>query len=152
MLSIKSYFLIFSALTAFSHMQSHAEWQPTNIANAHQLSNNCLFCNIIKGTEPAKIVAENDDILVFESIRPRHPSHWLIIPKKHIPNLKSAQPEDRPFLGKMLSAAGALGKQLQEPKAFNLQINEGSQAGQTVFHIHVHFYSDSALATPAPTI
>ena len=113
---------------------------------------NCLFCKIVAGQEPAKVIAQNDDVMVFESIRPRYPSHWLIVPKKHIQDLKSAMPEDTLLLGKLLAAAGALGRQLEEPKAFNIQINEGAQAGQTVFHLHLHFYSQSKLATNQPKI
>lgn len=112
----------------------------------------CLFCKIIAGTESAKIIAQNDDVIVFESIRPRHPSHWLIIPKKHIQDLKSATLVDVEMLGKLLKAAGDLGNQLQEPQAFNIAINEGSSAGQMVFHLHLHFYSHSKLATAAPKI
>ena len=112
----------------------------------------CLFCKIVAGTEQAKIIAENTDVLVFETIRPHYPSHWLIIPKKHIPHLKSAQSADTMVLGKLLAAAGALANQLEQPQAFNLAINEGAQAGQTIFHVHVHLYSDSKLITNSPKI
>ena len=121
--------------------------QSDSYAQAH-----CVFCKIVAGQEPAKVIAENEDVLVFQSIAPRYPSHWLIIPKKHIKDLKSAQPDDTLVLGKLLKAAGDLGKQLQEPKAFNIQINEGAQAGQTVFHLHLHFHSQSKLATNNPKI
>ena len=96
-------------------------------------TNDCVFCRIAAHLEPAKIIAENDDVIVFESIYPRYPSHWLIIPKKHIKDLKSAQPEDTLLLGKLLAVAGALGRQLESPGAFNIQINEGAQAGKRYF-------------------
>lgn len=115
-------------------------------------TNDCLFCKIATYLEPAKVIAENDDVIVFESIHPRYPSHWLIIPKKHIKDLKSTQPEDTLLLGKLLAAAGSLGRQLESPGAFNIQINEGAQAGQTVFHLHLHFYSQSKLTTHSPKI
>jgi histidine triad (HIT) family protein len=115
-------------------------------------TSDCLFCKIAAHLEPAKVIAENDDVIVFESIHPRYPSHWLIIPKKHIKDLKSAQPEDTLLLGKLLATAGALGRQLESPGAFNIQINEGSQAGQTVFHLHLHFYSQYTLTTNSPKI
>lgn len=113
---------------------------------------NCIFCKIVAGIEPSKIIAQNDDVIVFESIRPRYPSHWLIIPKKHIQDLKSATKTDIQILGTLLKAAGDLGDQLQESKAFNVQINEGAQAGQTVFHLHLHFYSHSKLANNSSQI
>lgn len=104
----------------------------------------CLFCKIINRTEPSKIIAENDDIIVIESIRPRYASHWLIIPKKHIENIKGAQPEDQALLGKLMMAAQKLSKQLKAPGDFQFNINNGAHAGQTVFHMHVHFLSASA--------
>jgi histidine triad (HIT) family protein len=90
------------------------------------------------------VIAENDDIIVIESIRPRYASHWLIIPKKHIENIKAAQPEDQVLLGKLMLAAQKLSKQLQAPGDFQFNINNGAHAGQTVFHMHVHFLSASA--------
>lgn len=124
-----------------------------SIASHPQVAiHDCIFCKIIAGTEPAKVIAQNDDVIVFESIRPRYPSHWLIIPKKHIHDLKSTTSADIEILGKLLKAAGDLGKQLQDPQAFNIAINEGAQAGQTVFHLHLHFYSQSKLATSTPKI
>ena len=112
----------------------------------------CLFCNIVNRSEPAKVIAENNDVMVFESLRPRYPSHWLIIPKKHIQDTKSTKPEDQKVLGSLLLAAGTLGKQLDGAQAYNLQINEGSQAGQTVFHLHLHFYSQNKLIAKDPKI
>ena len=117
-----------------------------------QSSTNCLFCNIVSGIAPSRKIAENDDVLIFESVRPRYPSHFLIIPKKHIKDLKSAQLIDLEILGKLLMAAHALGTQLAAPQAFNIAINEGSQAGQTVFHLHLHFHSQSKLITNKPAI
>lgn len=111
----------------------------------------CTFCNINARTEHATIIAENKDVLVFESIRPRYPSHWLIVPKKHVENVKSAA-TDNVLLGKLFAAAGALGKQLDGTQSFNLHVNEGSDAGQTVFHLHVHFYSHNKLKVKNPQI
>jgi histidine triad (HIT) family protein len=112
----------------------------------------CIFCDIVNRQAPAKIIAENDDVLVFESIRPIHPTHCLIVPKKHLPDLKSARASDIELIGKVFMAASDLGKQLDGAQAFNLQINNGAGAGQTVFHFHVHFTSPNTLTTPAPRI
>lgn len=110
----------------------------------------CIFCDIVNHTSPAQIVAENDDVLVFESINKRYPSHWLIIPKKHVPDIKSMTDED--LMGKVFMAASDLGKQLDGAQAFNLQVNNGKSAGQTVFHFHVHFTSQNKLKTAKPII
>jgi histidine triad (HIT) family protein len=120
--------------------------------DAALLTDDCIFCKIIRGAEPAKIIAENNDVLVFESIRPQHQSHWLIIPKKHIKDLKAITDADTTMMGKLLQAAGTLVKQLQKPQACNLALNEGKEAGQTVFHLHIHFYSDSSLLTQKLTL
>ncbi len=111
----------------------------------------CTFCKINDRKAPATIIAENNDILVFETIRPRYPSHWLIVPKKHIENVKSAV-TDISLLGKLLAAAGSLGKQLDGTQSFNVQINEESDAGQTIFHLHLHFYSINKLKVSNPQI
>lgn len=120
-----------------------------NLAIAHA---NCLFCRIASRQEPAKIIAENDDVLVFESIRPVYESHWIIIPKKHFPDIKSATPADSIIIGNVFMAASDLGKQLDGAQAFNLQVNNGAAAGQTVFHFHVHFKSRNKLITNLPKI
>ncbi|CAN5116491.1 histidine triad nucleotide-binding protein [soil metagenome] len=120
------------------------------VANLAMGQANCLFCKIVNRQEPAKIIAENADVLVFESIRPVHPSHWIIIPKKHEPDIKSMT--DASLMGNVFMAASDLGKQLDGAQAFNLQVNNGAAAGQTVFHFHVHFKSQNQLTTATPKI
>lgn len=111
---------------------------------------NCLFCQIVNHQAPAKIIAENKDVMVFESIRPMYPSHWIIIPKKHEDDMKSMT--DEGLMGKIFMAASDLAKQLGGAQAFNLQVNNGTSAGQTVFHFHVHFKSQDKLITASPKI
>ncbi len=112
----------------------------------------CIFCDIVNRQAPARIIAENDDVLIFESIQPVHPTHCLIVSKKHLPDLKSAQASDIELIGKVFMAASDLGKQLDGAQAFNVQVNNGAQAGQTVFHLHVHFTSPNKLKTSTPRI
>ena len=112
----------------------------------------CTFCDIRDGKLPAKIIAQNTEVMVIESIRPMQPSHWLIIPKTHIPDLQSATDAQEIILGRILMAASKLSKQLERPGHFNLIINNGANAGQTIFHLHAHFYSQNTLAVINPQI
>ena len=115
-------------------------------------TNSCLFCHIISGKAPSKIIAENDSVMVIESIRPMYTSHWLIMPKKHIVNIKGAQPDDAATLAELMFSAQKLSKQLKAPGDFQFNINNGAQAGQTVFHMHVHFLSNSSQIVPGKLV
>ena len=120
------------------------------IANLALAEAKCVFCDIVNHNAPASIVAENNDVLVFKSIHQRYPSHWLIIPKPHVLDIKSMTNEQ--LMGKVFMAASDLGKQLDGDQSFNLQVNNGASAGQTVFHFHVHFTSQNKLRTSNPKI
>ncbi|HZW60996.1 MAG TPA: histidine triad nucleotide-binding protein [Candidatus Babeliales bacterium] len=102
---------------------------------------NCIFCKIIAKEIPSKIIAENDDIIGIQDIAPKAPVHYLIIPKKHIHDVTSLQEEDILIPGKMLMMAKEISKKLSGSQAFRLIINNGPDAGQSVFHLHFHFLS-----------
>ena len=106
-----------------------------------QAQEDCIFCNIIARKAPATIIAENDDVIVFKS----HSGHPLIVPKKHIKDLRAIEPEDKDILLKLVQAAQALSANSEKPGDFKFLINTGSQAAQTVFHLHVHYFSKSKL-------
>lgn len=104
-------------------------------------ASNCIFCKIVAKQIPAKVVAENDDVLVIQDIAPKAPVHNLIIPKMHIENIRSLEHGQEAVAGKMLLMAKELGSRLSGSGAFRLIINNGSDAGQSVFHLHYHFLS-----------
>jgi histidine triad (HIT) family protein len=109
----------------------------------------CLFCNIIERKVPSKIVLENDHALSFEDIRPVAPKHALVIPKKHIVGIHEAAPEDTALLGELLALARATAEKLGlDQGGYRLVINQGPDAGQSVFHLHVHVLGGRALAWP----
>lgn len=97
---------------------------------------NCLFCKIINKEIPANIVFENEEILAFKDIQPQAPVHILIIPKKHISTVSEADSE---ILAKMIKLVSNLAKQENITKqGFRIVINSGKNAGQTIFHLHIH--------------
>ena len=100
---------------------------------------NCVFCDIIKGTISAKIVAENKGAIAFLDVNPMSDGHTLIIPKKHFRDWSSADDEtirDVSLLAK--EVAGILMDSKLKPWGINYLSNEGSLAGQAVFHYHLH--------------
>ena len=99
---------------------------------------NCIFCKIAEGKIPSKKVYEDPELLVFHDIHPWAPVHVLIIPKRGIPRLVDAQSSDQALLGHLMLVAGKLAEQLGVGEAFRLVVNNGANAGQTVFHLHLH--------------
>ncbi|MFC1841510.1 HIT domain-containing protein [Candidatus Dependentiae bacterium] len=104
-------------------------------------SKDCIFCKIISKEIPSKIVAENDDVFVIEDMHPKAPVHYLIMPKKHIVNVKELQDQDSHYVSKIMTMARDLSKKLSGDGSFRLIMNNGSDAGQSVFHMHCHFLS-----------
>lgn len=102
---------------------------------------NCIFCKIIAKQIPAKVVAENGDVLVIQDIAPKAPVHNLIIPKVHVENINSLGEHSVPIASKMLLMARELGSRLSGSASYRLICNNGSDAGQSVFHLHFHFLS-----------
>lgn len=102
-------------------------------------SDNCVFCKIIAKELPSKVIAETEDIIVIDNIAPKTPIHYLIIPKKHVSDITALQPENVMLAGEMILMAKQLAAQLPGSQSFRLSVNNGSDAGQSVFHLHFHF-------------
>ena len=96
------------------------------------------FAKIINRQIPADIVYEDDQCLAFRDINPQAPVHVLLVPKKPIDMLASAQAEDQALLGHLMLAVGTVARQLGVDNAFRVLIANGADAGQTVFHLHLH--------------
>jgi histidine triad (HIT) family protein len=100
---------------------------------------NCLFCKIVEKEIPAKIVHEDDDIVAFEDINKAAPFHVLIIPKKHFANINEMKEEDKELIGKMFLAAKKMAHDENiDTSGYRCVFNTNKDAGQAVFHIHMH--------------
>ena len=112
------------------------------------MSNDTLFTKIINREIEADIVYEDDMCLAFKDVNPQAPTHILIIPKKPIPKLSDATDEDRESLGHLMLKVGDIAGLLGVEDAFRVVINNGENAGQTVFHLHLHLLSGRKMAWP----
>ena len=107
-----------------------------------------LFSKIIKREIPADIVYEDDLCLAFRDINPQAPVHVLIIPKQPIPMLTDATQADRLLLGHLLLTANRIAVEEGIADAYRLNINNGTGAGQSVFHLHVHLLGGRSFTWP----
>lgn len=111
------------------------------------MSDNCLFCKIIKGDIPSAKLYEDEDIFAFRDISPQAPLHFLIVPKKHISGPSGVTPGDEQLIGRMVRLAGEIaGKEGIDH--YRLVFNNGEGAGQSVFHIHMHVLGGRSMGWP----
>jgi len=102
------------------------------------MSDDCIFCKIVRGEIPCRKVYEDDDILAFHDINPIAPVHFMVIPKRHIDSLGSAMLADAPLLGKLFAKLGELARGQGLADGFRTIINTGRIGRQEVYHLHVH--------------
>jgi histidine triad (HIT) family protein len=109
----------------------------------------CLFCRIIAREIPASIVYEDDEVVAFDDINPQAPTHVLLVPRKHIATLNDADAADAALLGAVLRRAAAIARERGiEASGYRTVFNTNRDAGQTVFHIHLHLLGGRSLAWP----
>jgi histidine triad (HIT) family protein len=109
----------------------------------------CLFCKIISRDVPATIVYEDDEMLAFNDINPQAPTHLLIVPKRHIATLNDLETGDDRIVGGLVRRAAALASERGlAPGGFRVIFNTNRDAGQTVFHIHLHLLGGRTLTWP----
>ncbi len=109
----------------------------------------CLFCRIVSGEIPASKVYEDADVFAFNDINPQAPLHVLVIPKRHIATLNDLGDGDQAIIGKLVRTAAAIaaGKGFAE-RGYRTVFNCNAEAGQTVFHIHLHLLAGRGLGWP----
>lgn len=97
----------------------------------------CIFCRIIAGRIAGKMIYEDESVVAIEDVNPQAPIHLLVLPREHLASLQEAAEGHVPMLGRLLTVAAQLARQLGS-KDFRTVINTGALAGQSVFHLHVH--------------
>jgi histidine triad (HIT) family protein len=109
----------------------------------------CLFCKIVARDIPASIVYEDDHVLAFNDLNPQGPTHVLLVPKRHIASLNELQPGDDAIVGELVRRAAAIAKERGiDAGGYRTVFNTNSDAGQTVFHIHLHLIGGRSLTWP----
>jgi histidine triad (HIT) family protein len=109
----------------------------------------CLFCKIVAREIPASIVYEDERVLAFNDINPQGPTHVLVIPKKHIATLNELAPGDDPIVGELVRRAAAIARDRGlAAGGFRTVFNTNRDAGQTVFHVHLHLIGGRSLSWP----
>jgi histidine triad (HIT) family protein len=109
----------------------------------------CLFCRIVRKEIPASVVYEDDDLLAFNDINAQAPLHVLVIPKRHIATLNDLSPQDDALAGQMIRRAAAIAREKgYADRGFRTVFNTNAEAGQTVFHIHLHVLAGRGLTWP----
>ena len=103
------------------------------------MSENCIFCKIIKGDFNTEFVYENEYVVVFKDINPKAPVHLLVVPKVHVASLNEL--EDKNLMGELLMAVKETTKKIGL-KSYKTLINTGKEAGQEVFHLHLHILGE----------
>ncbi len=110
----------------------------------------CVFCEIIAGKFGTAFVHEDDAVVAFADLRPVAPSHILVVPRMHLADLPAvaAAPGGLKLLGHMADVAGKIGDKESNGAGFRIVVNTGAQAGQTVFHVHLHVLSGRRFSWP----
>ena len=108
----------------------------------------CLFCKIVKREIPATIVYEDDRVLAFNDTNPQGPTHVLVIPKRHIATLNELSDTDDALVGELVRRAAAIAKERGLSNGFRTVFNTNREAGQTVFHVHLHLIGGRPMRWP----
>ena len=109
----------------------------------------CLFCKIVAGQIPSAVVYQDDQLFAFSDINPQAPFHALVVPKRHIATLNDLTPADHGLVGAMVGRAAELAAEHgYAERGYRTVFNCNADAGQTVFHLHLHVLGGRSLAWP----
>ena len=109
----------------------------------------CLFCKIIAGQIPASIVYQDDRVVAFNDINPQAPTHVLVVPRRHLASLNDLTAEDDGLVGEIVRRGAALAKAAgHADRGYRTVFNCNADAGQTVFHIHLHVLGGRTMTWP----
>ncbi|MBI1977578.1 MAG: histidine triad nucleotide-binding protein [Candidatus Omnitrophica bacterium] len=108
----------------------------------------CIFCKIIDKKIPARFEYEDSELVAIQDIHPQAPVHLLVIPRKHISDINAAQESDCKLLGGLIHRAKLLAQHKKVEDGYRLVLNNGSKAGQSVFHVHLHLLGGRPMTWP----
>jgi histidine triad (HIT) family protein len=109
----------------------------------------CLFCRIVRRESPASIVYEDERVLAFNDINPQAPTHVLLVPKRHIGSLNELNEDDDTIVGELVRRAADIARTRGiAERGFRVVFNTNRDAGQSVFHIHLHLLGGRGLHWP----
>jgi histidine triad (HIT) family protein len=109
----------------------------------------CLFCRIALGEIPASIVHQDDELIAFNDINPQAPMHVLVVPRRHIATLNDVMESDAALVGRMMRRAAAIASERgYAERGYRAVFNCNREAGQTVFHIHLHVLGGRGMSWP----
>ncbi|WP_051218518.1 histidine triad nucleotide-binding protein [Nocardioides insulae] len=109
---------------------------PENAENGATAAD-CLFCKIVAGEIPSNLVYEGERVIAFRDINPQAPMHVLVVPRAHAPNLAATAAADPGLVGELATVAAEVAGE-EGYSDYNVVANTGSEAGQTIFHTHLH--------------
>lgn len=113
------------------------------------MSATCLFCKMVAGEIKPKVVYEDEHVLAFEDIAPQAPVHVLVVPKLHVPTLNDLRPEHAAMAGRLyLAAARVAADKGVAQSGYRTVVNCNGDAGQSVFHLHLHVLAGKAMGWP----
>jgi histidine triad (HIT) family protein len=98
----------------------------------------CVFCRIVRGEAPARLIYQDDDVTAFHDLHPQAPVHVLIVPNRHIVGVAEVERADESILGTLFTVARQVAEDLGVADGYRLVANNGPLAGQSVFHLHLH--------------
>jgi histidine triad (HIT) family protein len=109
----------------------------------------CIFCRIVQGEIDAEVVYDEDDVLAFEDINSKAPVHVLVVPRQHVANLEEIGALPDAVVKRIFEVASAVAEKLGVAKSgYAVRINNGRDAGQEVFHFHLHVMGGRRLGMP----
>ncbi len=109
----------------------------------------CLFCRIVSGEIPAKIAYRDADVVAFHDVNPQAPTHVLLVPTRHIASLNELTPADHAVVGNLVHRAAALAAEFgYAERGYRAVFNCNADAGQTVFHVHLHLLAGRSMTWP----
>jgi histidine triad (HIT) family protein len=109
----------------------------------------CLFCKIVAGQIPASVVHQDERVVAFKDTNPQAPMHVLVVPRRHIASLNDLRPEDDGIVGELIRRGGTIAAEHgHAERGYRTIFNCNADAGQTVFHIHLHVLAGRRLGWP----